>query len=226
MPVHRRAQQHRRGSAVGSTASLCWLPAHQDLEIWLQPILLPARSGSLPQTPAWGAGEKAAAATASRCCSAHPEVVCPSLPSSRIRLSGTSLTAWWEPQPAAKRLNVVGRKGRKSVSAPWDRGDDATWPKERVQESSAICCSSQFPAPCLSFPTCKIGAMVGAACKAFFETCCGKMLYNSKELLKPAAWPGPCLAQFPCVPPQDGAEPPGSKPARPSPPLQWVSGLL
>lgn len=147
-------------------------------------------------------------------------------PVSRIRLSGTSLTARWEPQPGAKRLNAVRRKGRKSVSAPRDRGDDATWPKEKVQESSAICCSSQFPAPCLSFPIRKIGAMVGAACKAFFETCCRKMLYNSKELLKAAACPGPCLAQHPCVPPQDAAKPPGSNPACPSPPVQRVSGLL
>jgi len=86
-----------------------------------------------------------------------------------------------------KRLKVVGGKGRKSRSAPWDRGDDAT--KEKVQESSAICSSSQFPAPCLSFPVSKIEAMAEAACQAFLNTCCRKMSHNSKLLLKSAACP-------------------------------------
>lgn len=120
MPMHHRARQHRCGSTAGSAASPCQLPAHRVLEIWLQPILLPARSHSPPQTAGWGAGEKAAAVTASRGCPAHPGAVCPSLPSSCIRLSGSSLTAWWEPQTGAK---YGGKKRQKNQCLPHGTGD-------------------------------------------------------------------------------------------------------
>ena len=115
MPAHRRARRHQRGSAAGSAASPCRLPAHQVLEIWLQLILLPACSRSPPQRPAWGAGEKAAAATTSRGRSAHPEVVCPSLPS----LPHPSV--WHQPHspvgtPARGQEVKCGAKKRQKIS--------------------------------------------------------------------------------------------------------------
>lgn len=59
-----------------------------------------------------------------------------------------------------------------------------------------------------------------AAFKACLETCCRKVLYSSKELLKAAACPGTHLALCPCVPVQDVAKLLGSNPARPPPPQQ------
>lgn len=101
---------------MGSAASPCWLPALRVLGIWLQPILLPARSRSPPQTPARGAGEKAAAATASWSCSERPGMVCPPLPSSCIRWLAAASRPGGNPGQ-----DMAGGKGRESVSAPWDR---------------------------------------------------------------------------------------------------------
>lgn len=120
-------------------------------------------------------------------------------------LAGSSPTACGESLP--RGLDMAGGKDRGLVSAPWDT-DGATWAEEKPLQSSASCCS-EFPALCLSFPVHGIVAMVGADCKAFyFKFCCRKMFYHSKELLKAAACPSPCLARCPWIPPQDGSNPP------------------
>lgn len=118
-------------------------------------------------------------------------------------LAGSSLMAWWESWPRHGR-----RKRQRIGVCPMGQTDDAAWAEEKLLQSSAICCSSQFPALCLSFPIHRVMAMVGAACKAFcFESCCRKMFYPHKELLKAAACPSPCPARCPWIPPQDGSHP-------------------
>lgn len=108
----------------------------------------------------------------------------------------------------AKRVRHGRRKRQRIGVCPMGQTDDAAWAEEKLLQSSAICCSSQFPALCLSFPIHGMVAKVGAACKAFcFESCCRKMFYPHKELLKAAACPSPCPARCPWIPPQDGSHP-------------------